>query len=350
MVDDTEESRIEKLRVMALAVTKKKRGDAVAVTKQEKEIAMREAAIQSMKKIAQEKKEDNIIHPETKIEPEKSAPPPQPPAAAACAVNPYEDGGEDGQPFRAVVEDDRMLRIAVKEVNSELVCRVCLGIIRRCWTVMECLHRFCQDCIEQSLRYGKKECPSCRVSCPSRRNLRSDPMFDMLIKSIYPDIQKAEAEQEAIQEKIINQQNHKAYAKSVEEGASRQRQQSQKKRKRSPQSTDPASAFEQRLRGSPTPVICLALLAHPLLGKQYQLRKPHIRCMRATPVKIILAYLATKLEGKGEFRLSVRTRDGLQPLDPTLSLGSVDEAFWNRPQVLVLYYDVTPSVPSGLSS
>lgn len=40
---------------------------------------------------------------------------------------------------------------------------VCLGIIRNCTAICECLHRFCADCIENSLRYGKKECPQCKL-------------------------------------------------------------------------------------------------------------------------------------------------------------------------------------------
>ena len=100
---------------------------------------------------------------------------------------------KDLAPVRPVVTDARTVTMSVKALNSDLVCRVCLGIIRRCTAVMECLHRFCGECIEKSLRFGKKECPSCRVACPSRRNLRPDPLFDLLIRQIYPDIDAADA-------------------------------------------------------------------------------------------------------------------------------------------------------------
>jgi hypothetical protein len=49
------------------------------------------------------------------------------------------------------------LTIPIRLLNAELTCAVCLGIIRNCTAVMECLHRFCGSCIEKSLRFGKKQ-------------------------------------------------------------------------------------------------------------------------------------------------------------------------------------------------
>ncbi len=43
---------------------------------------------------------------------------------------------------------------------------------------------------------GKKECPTCRIPCSSRRNLRPDPNFDALIKVLYPDLEKYEQQEE----------------------------------------------------------------------------------------------------------------------------------------------------------
>lgn len=67
------------------------------------------------------------------------------------------------------------------EINDDLSCPICLGVIRKAVTTIECLHRFCTECIEKSLRLGQKECPTCRERCPSRRFLRPDPNFDALI-------------------------------------------------------------------------------------------------------------------------------------------------------------------------
>ena len=64
------------------------------------------------------------------------------------------------------------IRVSVKQLSTEMTCPVCLGFFNKPVTVMECLHRFCAECIEKCLRMGKKECPSCRIHIPSRRSLR----------------------------------------------------------------------------------------------------------------------------------------------------------------------------------
>ena len=74
-------------------------------------------------------------------------------------------------------------------------CPVCMGILRNTWTVMECMHRFCGNCIQRCLRGGKQECPSCRVHVGSRRSLRQDHNFDALIRSVFKNVDAYEAEQ-----------------------------------------------------------------------------------------------------------------------------------------------------------
>lgn len=51
----------------------------------------------------------------------------------------------------------------------------------------KCMHRFCGECIKRSLRHNKKECPTCRQPCASKRALRRDTDFDRLIKIMFPD-------------------------------------------------------------------------------------------------------------------------------------------------------------------
>ena len=68
---------------------------------------------------------------------------------------------------------------------SRIQRRRVLYIIQR---THECMHRFCQECIEKYLRLGQKECPKCRVKVSSRRALRPDPAFDKIIQKFYPDI------------------------------------------------------------------------------------------------------------------------------------------------------------------
>ncbi|KAJ4763802.1 E3 ubiquitin-protein ligase [Rhynchospora pubera] len=93
-------------------------------------------------------------------------------------------------------EDDEFIVVKLAEIRKEVQCPICLGIIRKTRTVMECLHRFCRDCIDKSMRLSNNECPACRTHCASRRSLRDDPNFDALISALYPDIDKYEEEQE----------------------------------------------------------------------------------------------------------------------------------------------------------
>ncbi|TYI77666.1 hypothetical protein E1A91_D06G157400v1 [Gossypium mustelinum] len=83
-----------------------------------------------------------------------------------------------------------------------------MGIIRKTRTVMECLHRFCRECIDKSMRMGNNECPACRTHCASRRSLRDDPNYDSLIAALYPDIEKHEEEELTLheEEKARNKQ------------------------------------------------------------------------------------------------------------------------------------------------
>lgn len=74
-----------------------------------------------------------------------------------------------------------VIDIDTDDLNDDLSCPICLRVIRKAVTTIECLHRFCTECIEKSLRLGQKECPTCRERCPSRRFLRPDPNFDALI-------------------------------------------------------------------------------------------------------------------------------------------------------------------------
>jgi len=83
------------------------------------------------------------------------------------------------------------------KLAPEFTCPVCLRILRKTEIVVECLHRFCGDCIQKCLRVAKHECPSCRVRVPSRRSLKRDAAFDALIATVYPDLDAFERGEEA---------------------------------------------------------------------------------------------------------------------------------------------------------
>ncbi|KAL8136724.1 hypothetical protein V2J09_002725 [Rumex salicifolius] len=107
--------------------------------------------------------------------------------------------------------------IDLQVIRKEVQCPICLGIIKKTRTVMECLHRFCRECIDKSMRMGNNECPACRTHCASRRSLRDDSRYDALISALFPDIEKYEAEELAFceEEKSRNKQIQASIAQII---------------------------------------------------------------------------------------------------------------------------------------
>lgn len=98
-----------------------------------------------------------------------------------------------------IITDNSEIAVSPRSLHSELMCPICLDMLKKTMTTKECLHRFCSDCIITALRSGNKECPTCRKKLISKRSLRADPNFDLLISKIYP----SREEYEALQEKVI---------------------------------------------------------------------------------------------------------------------------------------------------
>jgi len=112
--------------------------------------------------------------------------------------------------------------LPAETVNQELTCPICLHIIKDAYCVRECLHRFCLKCIEMALRVGKKQCPSCRAKCPSKRSCRKDKPFDDLIRAIYPDLGAAEKRQEQVMR--ANLEGIMAFQEAAKKGRQRQQE------------------------------------------------------------------------------------------------------------------------------
>lgn len=87
-----------------------------------------------------------------------------------------------------IFTDQTEVRVSARKLKAELSCPICLDLLDHTTVTKECLHRFCADCIAQSLRSGNKECPTCRKKLVSRRSLRPDPNFDGLISKLFPGV------------------------------------------------------------------------------------------------------------------------------------------------------------------
>jgi hypothetical protein len=127
------------------------------------------------------------------------------------------------QPRQPVTDPAATRTLLVRVLNAELTCPICLGIIRQTEVVMECLHRFCGDCIQRSLRVGKNECPSCRIHIPSKRSLRRDTNFDALIAKIYPNLDEFNEQEEKLIEELNRERHfHNARTTSTKMGVQNQ--------------------------------------------------------------------------------------------------------------------------------
>nr|CAB3478568.1 unnamed protein product [Digitaria exilis] len=135
------------------------------------------------------------------------------------------------------------MQVKLADIRKEVQCPICLGIIRKTRTVMECLHRFCRDCIDKSMRLGNNECPACRTHCASRRSLRDDPNYDAMIAVLYPDIDKYEEEELAFNEQ--EKTRNKKIQETIEETFRRQSEAIGKKRSTAKAT---ATAFARKYR------------------------------------------------------------------------------------------------------
>ncbi|KAK3583634.1 hypothetical protein CHS0354_039461 [Potamilus streckersoni] len=116
------------------------------------------------------------------------------------------------------ITDNTEIAVSPRSLHSELMCPICLDMLKNTMTTKECLHRFCQECIITALRSGNKECPTCRKKLVSKRSLRPDPNFDALISKIYPSRDEYEAQQEKVLAKLNKVHSTAAFHHSMEEG------------------------------------------------------------------------------------------------------------------------------------
>ncbi|KAA3674454.1 E3 ubiquitin-protein ligase RNF1/2 [Paragonimus westermani] len=115
------------------------------------------------------------------------------------------------------ITDGMEIAVSPRSLKSELMCPICLDILKVTMTTKECLHRFCSECIVTALRSGNKECPTCRKKLVSKRSLRRDPNFDALIAKIYPSREEYEAHQDKILSKLNRHHLSAALTRSLEQ-------------------------------------------------------------------------------------------------------------------------------------
>lgn len=252
--------------------------------------------------------------------------------------------------IRQLITDDRTTTAPIPLLNVELTCPVCLGIIRNAMTVMECVHRFCEECITKCLRLGKKECPSCRVKCVSRRSLRRDPNFDEVINSIYPNLEEYEAELDA----KVEQDNASNAVRLHEEGTTAAK--SAAKRIQAERHSGHSSKAHggrgpnKRARRDLTSVVShdvefsFILRRHPLENKLQSLMKEYLKTSRLLTVRHLQKFLSMKLQWDSHVGIRLTTctcvvnGSSPEPLDKGLTLERVYNEHLDFQRHPIVYY------------
>ena len=163
-------------------------------------------------------------------------------------------------PQEAII-DNTEIAVSPRSLHSELMCPICLDMLKNTMTTMECLHRFCSYCIVTALRSGNKECPTCRKKLVSKRSLRPDPNFDLLISKIYPSRDEYEAIQERAFAKLNKSQSQIALVNSINEGI---KLQSQNRPQRGGRGSKTGNDTDPNTPGTNTPTMSQSTTPTPL--------------------------------------------------------------------------------------
>lgn len=201
----------------------------------------------------------------------------------------------------------KRVKLPLNVLSSEFHCAVCLGYIKNARIVKECLHRFCDECIDRCIRIGKKECPTCRVHIPSKRSVRPDPAFDLLIKSIYGDVEKLEQYEEEETLRVNKEKNMNNFTDQSRKLGIRQQSKQRKKHVNVPSSeTESIPSSPSRVLGlEESPLIDFVLRRYPQESKVDRLIKEHIRTSRDINVETLKIFLAKKLSFSPPSQLQV---------------------------------------------
>lgn len=175
------------------------------------------------------------------------------------------------------ITDNTEIAVSPRSLHSELMCPICLDMLKKTMTTKECLHRFCSDCIITALRSGNKECPTCRKKLVSKRSLRADPNFDLLISKIYPSRDEYDAHQVRVLEKLNKSHSQAALVQSINEGIKLQSQHRLQRVKKSIQGKF-YSLFRSTILFQTYIILCTSLLYISLEHKNWVIIWKEVFC------------------------------------------------------------------------
>eukprot|EP00577_Skeletonema_sp_RCC1716_P021108 CAMPEP_0113372710 /NCGR_PEP_ID=MMETSP0013_2-20120614/679_1 /TAXON_ID=2843 ORGANISM="Skeletonema costatum, Strain 1716" /NCGR_SAMPLE_ID=MMETSP0013_2 /ASSEMBLY_ACC=CAM_ASM_000158 /LENGTH=290 /DNA_ID=CAMNT_0000254619 /DNA_START=39 /DNA_END=911 /DNA_ORIENTATION=- /assembly_acc=CAM_ASM_000158 len=251
------------------------------------------------------------------------------------------------EPRTETADLSERVQLPLNVLNSEFHCAVCLGYIKNARCVKECLHRFCDECIDRCIRIGKKECPTCRVHIPSKRSVRPDPAFDKLLQSIYGDVEKVEKYEEEETLRLNKEKNMNNFTDQSRKLGIRQQSKQRKKHVNVPSSEIPSlpSSTSRVLGLEESPLIEFVLRRYPQESKVDRLIKEHIRTSREITVEALKIFLAKKLSFSPPSHLQILTvvDENYIVLPDDITLALIRRDICDDPtKEVVLHYRILP--------
>ena len=89
-------------------------------------------------------------------------------------------------------------QVLLRDLNKHLVCSICDGYYRDAYTICECLHTFCRQCLYDAFSSNAKPgkfCPECKVSLGTKPKIVYDRNLQSCIDKLFPEFLKREEQE-----------------------------------------------------------------------------------------------------------------------------------------------------------
>ena len=246
----------------------------------------------------------------------------------------------------------------VRQVLHAFRCVICLSTLNNPKAVRECMHRFCEDCIEKSLRMGRNECPFCRVFVPSKRNLAVDTSVEHLIANVLgPELRnldhdELQDEEDAEGKDDSNNNNNNSEAEDKDAADSPRLRRAKRRASEKPAAVPPKKKLKAAQEGgkekpgeeddedendedeasvNPPALFDFHLQLHKDEHFLEPLQLPYIRITGDATVKTIIKFIQAKLACDKPLLIST-TRGGrkLHETTPLYMVGSLTKSLYYR--------------------
>ncbi|XP_065901050.1 E3 ubiquitin-protein ligase RING2-A-like [Dysidea avara] len=240
-----------------------------------------------------------------------------------------------------MITDSTKIAASPRSLLSELLCPICLDLLKNTMTTKECLHRFCQECIITALRSGNKECPTCRKKLISKRSLRPDPNFDALIAKIYPTSRMEPQDQQKVLASLTRRHMHALQQTNKRKRDTSMDSDQQDDRKSSPGKLD-----------RPKELVEFQLVPHGvnMISQGDHMSSLYLGTTPNTTVGHLCEYLQMVhgeiSHGNRHFDILIKHSPVSEPQlinDLALNLEQICDLYWQQGEKLQLFFTVSPS-------